>query len=386
MVTSEFTRSIRVGAWAGVLICGLAATAAMPAQEARTGRSSSEAYRSGILDISSKPPEMPYCGVYCLFALFNLYGIDVKVEDLLKPAYVGSQDGSTFAELERAARDYGMYAEPVARLGIQELAAAKWPLILHTQSDAAAESFNHYELLLSTKNGEALLYSPPGVPRWVSLDALIPRWNGKALIVSPAPITLWTLLLPARLRLGAVALAVSAGIAGLIGLLSRRKTRIVPGTILRRLRRAGAECLALTLAATGFAAAYHCTAQNGFLARSKWVRAVQERHKGAFLPKVPTEEFAERSRNSVLVDARFPQDFEAGHVKGAISVPVNSGLASVRGALSGVGKDTPIIVYCQSKACQYDEKVAFILIKEGFTNTSILRVGWVELQQAHLAG
>lgn len=46
-----------------------------------------------------------------------------------------------------------------------------------------------------------------------------------------------------------------------------------------------------------------------------------------------------------LVDVRTPQEFAAGHIKGAINIPVSE----LPGSLSRLGdKQTPLVVYCQS--------------------------------------
>ena len=49
----------------------------------------------------------------------------------------------------------------------------------------------------------------------------------------------------------------------------------------------------------------------------------------------------------VIVDVRSPEEFAAGHIEGAINVPleqVSQGVPSIK----GVGKDSTILLYCRS--------------------------------------
>lgn len=67
------------------------------------------------------------------------------------------------------------------------------------------------------------------------------------------------------------------------------------------------------------------------------------------------------------IDVREPDEYNAGHVKGAINLPPEK---LMKGAmeLSGVSKETAIIVYCRSGS---RSKVAMnILDQLGFTNTT----------------
>lgn len=50
---------------------------------------------------------------------------------------------------------------------------------------------------------------------------------------------------------------------------------------------------------------------------------------------------------ALIIDVRTPGEFAAGHVEGAVNIPyeqISTGITSVK----GLGKDSPILVYCQS--------------------------------------
>jgi hypothetical protein len=129
-------------------------------------------------------PSGAYCGAYCLYAVMRVADIDIDPKELLKPEYIGSAGGSSLAELKKAAEDYGMYAAVVGRLTTRELRQSPYPIILHVKSAADKKGYDHYELFLETKNGQARLYDPPEPVRVVPFYELAPRWDGTGLIVS----------------------------------------------------------------------------------------------------------------------------------------------------------------------------------------------------------
>jgi rhodanese-related sulfurtransferase len=67
----------------------------------------------------------------------------------------------------------------------------------------------------------------------------------------------------------------------------------------------------------------------------------------------------------ILMDVRDKSDYEAEHIKGAISVPLGELLMR---AEKDWGKDYEIIVYCGSFDCPDSSKAAKILEEAGFEN------------------
>ena len=52
-------------------------------------------------------------------------------------------------------------------------------------------------------------------------------------------------------------------------------------------------------------------------------------------------------RAQVIIDVRTPAEFAAGHVEGAVNIPFE-GIGEGVAAIKGVGKDSNIVLYCQS--------------------------------------
>ncbi|HEX9153259.1 MAG TPA: rhodanese-like domain-containing protein [Candidatus Saccharimonadales bacterium] len=72
----------------------------------------------------------------------------------------------------------------------------------------------------------------------------------------------------------------------------------------------------------------------------------------------------------IIIDVREPEEYAAGHVDGAINMPPHelSRLGQHANELTGVPKETPIIVYCRSGS---RSNVAMtMLIQAGYTNVT----------------
>ena len=66
--------------------------------------------------------------------------------------------------------------------------------------------------------------------------------------------------------------------------------------------------------------------------------------------------------NVVVLDVRPEEEYWAGHVPGALSVPVDS-LAS---ALQGLPKDKEIVAYCRGPYCVFSDEAVWLLTVRGY--------------------
>lgn len=69
--------------------------------------------------------------------------------------------------------------------------------------------------------------------------------------------------------------------------------------------------------------------------------------------------------NPIIVDVREPNEYGRGHVAGAINIPPAKIMAGAK-ELSGVEKDTEIVLYCMSGS--RSNAASHILRSQGFTN------------------
>jgi len=83
----------------------------------------------------------------------------------------------------------------------------------------------------------------------------------------------------------------------------------------------------------------------------------------------------------IFVDARFPEDFADGHIKGALSLPVNHFDERINGFKNIHSFHEAIVTYCSGRACTDSHKLAQLLIQEGYENVAVFidgYLGWKE--------
>ena len=162
--------------------------------------------------------------------------------------------------------------------------------------------------------------------------------------------------------------------------------RFAPATLLN----SRIKLMGLSVAqATGFAIAailvgmfYHFANDAGLLANATATASIQEAHQGNFLPKISEKKVHKLlDSDTIFIDARLARDYKAGHLDGAISVPVDANDIKRLKATADIAKDSRIVLYCQSSSCPYAERVAIKLIADGFTDVSIYKGGWAEWKE-----
>ena len=82
------------------------------------------------------------------------------------------------------------------------------------------------------------------------------------------------------------------------------------------------------------------------------------------------------SGNVLFVDARSPEDFAAGHIKGAYSLPIGDFDELIGNFLRRFVLDKPIVTYCSGRTCQDSHHLAQLLIERGYQNTSVMIDGF----------
>ena len=94
------------------------------------------------------------------------------------------------------------------------------------------------------------------------------------------------------------------------------------------------------------------------------------------------EELAKRLRRKddlLVLDVRPEQEYAAGHVPGAVSIPV----AELRRRLKELPKNREIVAYCRGSFCAFAPEAARYLDKKGF-HTYILDAGLPDWEAAGL--
>jgi rhodanese-related sulfurtransferase len=85
----------------------------------------------------------------------------------------------------------------------------------------------------------------------------------------------------------------------------------------------------------------------------------------------------------LFIDARHEDEFNEGHIKGAISLPLRT-LEANPTLIQGLAKDTLIVTYCSGEQCALSIDLGEKLASMGFTNVRVFFAGWLEWQKRNL--
>ncbi|MGH7135394.1 MAG: rhodanese-like domain-containing protein [Pirellulales bacterium] len=88
------------------------------------------------------------------------------------------------------------------------------------------------------------------------------------------------------------------------------------------------------------------------------------------------------SGGTLLVDARRERDYRLGTIDGAVNIPVTASVWEINKYLERIKRSTPIVVFCQSASCGYDETVARELVSLGFDDVTVCDEGWREYENS----
>jgi len=114
-----------------------------------------------------------------------------------------------------------------------------------------------------------------------------------------------------------------------------------------------------------------------------------------FIALAETEDlFAQRMQGAgglAFIDSRSPGDFAAGHIPGALSVPLEKVQRSGKteaakdqaGMLDFPGAQT-LVIYCEGGDCQASISLAKIIHDRGYQDIRIFTGGWAEWSAAGL--
>ena len=78
----------------------------------------------------------------------------------------------------------------------------------------------------------------------------------------------------------------------------------------------------------------------------------------------------------LFVDARSFEDFNEGHVKGAVSLPVGQYDDQIDLFLEVHDLDSPIVTYCSGRTCEDSHSLAQLLMERGYMNISVMIDGF----------
>lgn len=336
--------------------------------------------------------QQPYCGVKCVYAAASHQGVEVNFVDLLQAKYIGCSRGSSLQELVVAATDHKLHTRVLSGLTIDSLRSLSYPTILHVKSDPAFSQYDHYVLILRSTDTSALVYDPTREKaEWIDLLGLTPTWGGVGILVSAKPIHAVATDLPTYLGtlldlvpIGCMVLVITRAVKLYADARPCPQAKARSAGWIRTVSRAWCHGVILGSFVAVAAVVYHLSYPSGLLAGNVSTAAIDQVQRVRMLPTIDAGRVRHLAaeRSAFVVDSRLETDYEAGHIEGAVSIPVDAAPERAATALRGVPKDRTVIVYCQSRGCPFSDIVAGRLLSLGYERVSILRGGWVEYAQS----
>ena len=80
--------------------------------------------------------------------------------------------------------------------------------------------------------------------------------------------------------------------------------------------------------------------------------------------------------DTLFIDARSTEDYENGHIPGAISLPVGQFDERIETFLKRYPPDQPLITYCSGRTCEDSHELALLLSDVGFREVRVFIDGF----------
>ncbi len=91
-----------------------------------------------------------------------------------------------------------------------------------------------------------------------------------------------------------------------------------------------------------------------------------------------------QSKGILFIDAREPEDYELGHIKGAVNLPYDYMEDYWDKVLKDVPFDKEIVVYCSGNECESSLFLGREMADKGYKDVFIFYGGWREWEEAKL--
>ena len=130
----------------------------------------------------------------------------------------------------------------------------------------------------------------------------------------------------------------------------------------------------------GFAAAFlaQWTLPNRIPWQEDWNSYVENKtlKSGLALARIADVQKIVEEQSHIIVDARPLIDYEAGHIPGAVSLPLNEKDIYLDQVLPLLSPEQPILTYCSGEECDESLELSILLKDQGFTNITLFAGGF----------
>lgn len=343
---------------------------------------------SGRGVIAGAATSSPLCGVKCVFAAAIGLGLEIDEADVLRDEFVSHPRGSSIDDLARASRAVGLTPRVVSRGHLWHLRRVGGPAILHVRSSPEMRQPDHFVLLLrSHDDGLFDIYDPSHLPGIRTLSAVdVARvWSGTLISVSRSNRSLaWINPMSAM-----VFVLCAVGVGAAASCVAVKQHRSLGVRVVAPATGFCTSVLIVCLLAgslTGYAGGVWSETARDLeellaplkIAGCELWEVVEAA--AAHVESVNSGSDAGDTLNRViLVDARSPEQFHAGHIPGALLFSYFD-LEGQRDPewMHHTSRSRRIIVYCSDPNCGAAERVARRLWRQGFHDVRVFHGGWRE--------
>jgi thiosulfate sulfurtransferase len=91
-----------------------------------------------------------------------------------------------------------------------------------------------------------------------------------------------------------------------------------------------------------------------------------------------------QSKNVIFLDARLPEDYQIGRIRGAVNLPFEELEAFWPKIRDSLPFDKEYVVYCSGDECELSLFLGREMMAQGYKNISIFYGGWREWEKAKL--
>lgn len=325
--------------------------------------------------LPSQPPhwvedgEGPLCGLYAACHALQFIGIEALPQDFMATRYVGKCGGSTPQELANVIEDAGGRATIATRLSSFDLRTVGCPAIANVRATPSTSQFNHWVMVLN-EGDQIVVYDGPDKRVKIPMAEFLGLWSGLGILVSSENKTpIYDIWLG---RLGVFQFVIAA----VLMVCSKRLKSIASKVT-------GAKSQILLIGVGTLVLALMGNALFGDLRHHRaGVASASAPNRGDFrVGSLEDLKAASVDPDTLLVDARFPTDYDYMSIERAINIPVSALNWDIKDYLQKVPRSTPIVVFCQSARCGFDEQVATQLIGLGFENVTVCEQGYAEFRE-----
>jgi rhodanese-related sulfurtransferase len=88
-----------------------------------------------------------------------------------------------------------------------------------------------------------------------------------------------------------------------------------------------------------------------------------------------------RDGRALFIDTRYGEEYETGHIKNAVNLPVNSSRDEIMVFLKPLPKDRIIVTYCSSPSCNWSRRLAGFLSYRGYEKVYVFLAGFEEWEK-----